>query len=487
MKTIPIASTENTAAVRSTVTSYPLTYAHQIALDDQCYIGGKSHGNAKPFEIRQVDSEWTHDCDGFHVFAGGEEIGCDDTLEDAYFRAETMLHDRSKAAFPQLTYAQRVARHSAPASHENPEQEQQAGETEAPAPAGMSPAVAFFYNEAGYSCDPLKETPVEGRLRCANELATAEARASEGGCCFEWKLDGLDSSEWSDDEPATPTWECIMREADGSISESCGGIDFGDGEPWGNPYKRVTEAQLALGWMNAEDFTEKAKGIVESALKPCLFTFETGTVFSGFTDGTTWNGWDVVWVTPEELAKVKGELQAATIEATGEDPFAGLPERDGLTCLEGFTAALVDPAPVEMTPAAYPVATASGMVQAVVSNRVDGDTLLFVVAVNGATVGEGETLEDAVKAAREKLEAKPVNQGRAWDGEQAVRYHHTKDRSNLASSPRYDLSRAMSPSDKFTHCVRDLMHYADREGMDFSAIVAKARELRRSDSDIFDV
>jgi len=60
----------------------------------------------------------------------------------------------------------------------------------------------------------------------------------------------------------------------------------------------------------------------------CGFTFDDSPTFPGFTDGTTWNGWDNVWVTPETHAAV-----IAWFKAQGDDTacFEDLvPEDDGL-------------------------------------------------------------------------------------------------------------------------------------------------------------
>jgi hypothetical protein len=38
-----------------------------------------------------------------------------------------------------------------------------------------------------------------------------------------------------------------MRDKAGKVVQSLGGVDFGrDGDPWGQPYARVVEAELAL-------------------------------------------------------------------------------------------------------------------------------------------------------------------------------------------------------------------------------------------------
>jgi len=106
---------------------------------------------------------------------------------------------------------------------------------------------AFFYKHAGYSWSGT-ETRVQGKRRCAHMLADAEKAARDAGCSFEWSIDPyMDSSEWSDERPAWQVWDCLMRDASGRVVGSLGGIDFGrDGQPWGDSYKRVVEAELAL-------------------------------------------------------------------------------------------------------------------------------------------------------------------------------------------------------------------------------------------------
>ncbi len=110
----------------------------------------------------------------------------------------------------------------------------------------IADSVRFFYNQSGYSYDPKTETREQGRMRGAKALAKAEQEARDAGYCYQWEHDNVDSSEWSDETPPYVQWICIMRDADGKVLASLGGVDFGrDGEPWGNTYKRVVEAELA--------------------------------------------------------------------------------------------------------------------------------------------------------------------------------------------------------------------------------------------------
>jgi hypothetical protein len=119
----------------------------------------------------------------------------------------------------------------------------------------------FFLKHAGYSYDPATQSPMQGRIQCARKLAAAERKARDAGISYQWEYDGADSSEWiADNEDGGrncnpwQTWACCAipsgEDADqyGTAAlASLGGIDFGrDGEPWGNPYRRVVEAELAL-------------------------------------------------------------------------------------------------------------------------------------------------------------------------------------------------------------------------------------------------
>lgn len=107
-------------------------------------------------------------------------------------------------------------------------------------------ARAFFREHAGFSYRPGKETPAQGRARCAARLAAAER--DSGGLTFEWEIDpDCDSSDFSDDPDPWPLWVCICRDESGAIVDSLSAIDFGrDGDPWSNPYRRVVQAEIAL-------------------------------------------------------------------------------------------------------------------------------------------------------------------------------------------------------------------------------------------------
>lgn len=117
-----------------------------------------------------------------------------------------------------------------------------------PGPFKPGTPAAFFYEWAGTSYVPGVETMEQGKRRGASALADAERIAREAGCSFEWTIDpDADSSCWSDDPEPWDQWQLIVRGPDGEVLTSLGGVDFGrDGEPWGDPYRRVCEAECAL-------------------------------------------------------------------------------------------------------------------------------------------------------------------------------------------------------------------------------------------------
>lgn len=132
----------------------------------------------------------------------------------------------------------------------------------------LSVSEKFFFEHAGYGRNP-DETEAQARTRGAVELAAAEAMARDEGVSFQWSVDAdVTSADWieagqdgSRDHNPWETWMCVARDEDGKHIGSLGGVDFGrGGSPWGDPYRRVVEAELAL-----EHFCDEVKVARESS------------------------------------------------------------------------------------------------------------------------------------------------------------------------------------------------------------------------------
>lgn len=114
----------------------------------------------------------------------------------------------------------------------------------------LSPAAQFFYRHAGWNYNPVTETPDQGKLRCAQSLADAEAAASAAGVQFRWEQDDITNREHTDEGNEYFLWQCIAYHGEKAIG-SLSGVDFGEGaEPWGNPYARVVQAEIVCEWEN---------------------------------------------------------------------------------------------------------------------------------------------------------------------------------------------------------------------------------------------
>lgn len=133
--------------------------------------------------------------------------------------------------------------------------------TRKPTKRNLSPVELFFYQNAGYSYDPKTETAEQGRIRCAQSLARAEAEASERGWSFEWPWDesgcsGCDCG--SNDCPCSSgseheTLGCVLKDENGKTLESLWGICGAT-----PTYSRVVEAELAAEALARVEEEEKA-------------------------------------------------------------------------------------------------------------------------------------------------------------------------------------------------------------------------------------
>jgi hypothetical protein len=103
----------------------------------------------------------------------------------------------------------------------------------------------FFYQNAGYAYDTKTETPEQGHIRCAKDLAEAEAIGQRMGYVFEWEFDQGPDLSWMSDEEREQDHEVLCcrivdpEDARHSLASLCGITD-----PDRN-YGRIIEAELA--------------------------------------------------------------------------------------------------------------------------------------------------------------------------------------------------------------------------------------------------
>lgn len=109
-------------------------------------------------------------------------------------------------------------------------------------------ATNFFFHNAGFAYDPKTETKLQGRWRCARELAAAEARANVEGITFRWAYDAepCNGCDCGSDDCACATG--AEHETLGCIAETEQHKHLAS--LWGicgatNAYRRVVEAELA--------------------------------------------------------------------------------------------------------------------------------------------------------------------------------------------------------------------------------------------------
>lgn len=121
----------------------------------------------------------------------------------------------------------------------------------------------FFKAQAGYSYDPLTETPAQGRARCALDLAKAEKIASERGWSVQWTEDGevygqqgdcfdVLTRPWEFDGEKFTGYDAVLYGENGDVLGALGGCTFKEGDPFSDPYRRVVEAELALQALSEE-------------------------------------------------------------------------------------------------------------------------------------------------------------------------------------------------------------------------------------------
>lgn len=114
----------------------------------------------------------------------------------------------------------------------------------------------FFFTWAGYSYDPLTQTPEQGRTKCAIALADAEALFLKAykvaDVCIEW-VDDLDADE--PEHKVATIWNRV------SDIEAVGLATLGSIDRPDENYKRVVRAELA------DECRNKLREIVAKATK----------------------------------------------------------------------------------------------------------------------------------------------------------------------------------------------------------------------------
>lgn len=127
----------------------------------------------------------------------------------------------------------------------------------------MNAAIEFFYHHAGWPYDPARESFIVGKLRCAAELAQAEAWAKDSGAQYAWEYGGTVECQDNDGNWETnPAVSCVLFMpcddcTDGDIDHctrklsyhsraSLGGIMESENYKEQTDCRRIVEAELAL-------------------------------------------------------------------------------------------------------------------------------------------------------------------------------------------------------------------------------------------------
>jgi len=131
----------------------------------------------------------------------------------------------------------------------------------------LTPDEQFFYDNAGSSYTPGKETKEQGMIRGAKALAAAEAWAKNDDYAFIWQDEQEAWSEFTGDMDAEdianidsvewvgmygPNYDPFGDSGTRPPVQALGGVIFGGDWKQSNNYRRVVEAELAL-----EEFNEK--------------------------------------------------------------------------------------------------------------------------------------------------------------------------------------------------------------------------------------
>lgn len=133
-----------------------------------------------------------------------------------------------------------VSPRSPSGSAARPTRVKRAHATKKPAPSAK--AIDFFRKHAGYAMRP-GESKARAKTRGAQALARAEAEAESRGWTVDWEHD---PEEWQGDvERPFEVLTAVLRDADGQVLTSLGGIGMTGNRKTDTDYRRVIEAELA--------------------------------------------------------------------------------------------------------------------------------------------------------------------------------------------------------------------------------------------------
>lgn len=104
----------------------------------------------------------------------------------------------------------------------------------------ISKAARFFFDHAGWSYDPKRQSPAAGRTKCAEQLAEAEAAFFDVEAYCNWSFKVAPDFEQPHDDEGRPQWSMWIEDTDGRCVASLHAIDDDS-----TNYRRVVRAELA--------------------------------------------------------------------------------------------------------------------------------------------------------------------------------------------------------------------------------------------------
>lgn len=105
--------------------------------------------------------------------------------------------------------------------------------------------IQFFLDHAGFSYDPMTQTPEQGKRQCAERLADAEDAIMQAMRVGDVLVSWSDDERMGDEEEGVERVECCVIEINGEIVASLFAIWDADAN-----YRRVIRAELALGCLD---------------------------------------------------------------------------------------------------------------------------------------------------------------------------------------------------------------------------------------------